>query len=269
MLHKALVKVSLKEPRGRFLEMAGLLKYFGTKDLILVHVVNGNGGRGRAGKELDELAGAVRELGFEVETRLAGGHVATRIIETAHEVRADFVCVYWMPKNALRQILLGSIDLDILRMSDLPVFVHNRGWLGDIPDQLESVLYATDFTAVDAGVIPYLSSKEFRAEKLHILHVGERAPDPQAERARREKARNNLARLAEECRGAYNEIETLEVVGRGRKEIVRRAKALDVDLIVIGKSSIPNPFDNVLGSTAETVTRRAGRSVFIVPGGVY
>jgi nucleotide-binding universal stress UspA family protein len=39
-----------------------------------------------------------------------------------------------------------------------------------------------------------------------------------------------------------------------------------VDLIVIGKSDNPDPLENLLGSTAEAVAKKARRSVFIVPG---
>mgnify|MGYP006290394747 FL=1 len=267
MLEKALIKVSLREPIGKFQEMAALLKGVGTKKLFLVHVQTSHHKKAQqqVASQLEELAKKVQELGFEVQTYIKEGHVPSRVIDTAREVKADYICIYWLRKGIIKQALWGSIDSDILRMSDKPVFVYNRGYLGLRSTELESVLYATDFKYTDNKVMPYLLNKNFQAESLFLLHVGERAPDPYTEKKRKEKAKENLQRLASECMHAYDQIQTLDVVGRIKSQIIWQAKKNKADLIVIGKTDSPNPFKKLMGSTAEVIPNKAKCSVFIIP----
>ena len=266
MLESALVKVSLKEPVAKFQEMAALLKGFGTKKIFLVHVQTSHQKKKEdvVVSKLEELAQKVREQGFEVQTYVKEGHVASRIIDTARELNADYICIYWLPKGIIKQALWGSIDSDILRMSNNPIFVYNRGYLGLRNTEVENVLYATDFKYTDSKVMPYLLNKNFQAESLFLLHVGERAPDPHTEKKRQERAHENLQRLASECTHAYDKVQTLDVVGRINTQIIRQAKKNKVDLIVIGKTDSPNPFKKLMGSTAEVIPNKAKRSVFIV-----
>lgn len=268
MLRKAAVKVGLSEPRPKFLEMINFLKYFGTQSIQLVHVMTGTAQarHDQVSGQMDALAAEVKALGYGAEAVIKHGHAATQIIDAAHQQNADYICIFWMPKNAFSQAIMGSIDLDILRMSDVPVFVHNRSLLGGAPGDFRTVLYATNFKATDALVMPYLKNKDFHAEKLIILHVGDRAPDPYAEQKRKEKVQTAMDRLALESEESFTEIETLDMVGSSRNGILKMAGAFDVDVIVLGKSDNPDPLENLLGSTAETVARKARRSVFIVTG---
>jgi len=266
MLQSVAVKVSLKEPRARFLEMMRLLQSFGTRRAYLVHVATGNDGRQeKARQKMAQLGEQVRELGFEAAALVKAGHPPTQVVWTARELGVDYLALYWLPKALLVQALMGSIDADILRMSDLPVFVYNRGYMS-ASTRLERVLYATDFQTTDSRVMPYLINKEFQAKQLFLLHVGERAPDPETEHRRQRCVQENLERLAAECGEAYEQVTPLQVVGRRRKQILRQAYLNQVDLIVIGKADKPGSLKNVLGSTAEALPDRSKRSVFIVPG---
>jgi nucleotide-binding universal stress UspA family protein len=265
MLATAMVKVSLKEPEAGFLEMTESLKGFGTRELFLVHVRHeGTKGEQKAVEAMRALNDKVREQGFDSEFIVRSGHVPTRIAEMAQELAVHYTAIYWRPRNAFRQALLGSIDGDILRLSDSPVFIYNRRLLRP-STTLERVLYATDFRATDRAVLPYLKDRDFAAETLYLLHVGERAPDPHTEARRRERAEKNLARLAAECAHAYDNVETIEVVGRVRGQILRHARLHKTDLIVVGKADKPGPLQQLVGGTARTLPRKARCSVFIIP----
>lgn len=266
MLQNVAVKVSLKEPRSRFLDMMTLLKSFGTNRAYLLHVTSGaDGKQEKARRKLAQLAEQVRELGFEAAALVKDGHPPTQTVWTARELGVDYLSIYWLSKAVLVQALMGSIDADILRMSDLPVFVYNRGYM-NASTRLERVLYATDFKSTDSKVMPYLVNKELQARELVLLHVGQRAPDPETEHRRQHCVQENLERLATECSEAYDTVRTLQVVGRRRKQILRQAYLNRVDLIVVGKADKPSGLKNFLGSTAEALPDKANRSVFIVPG---
>jgi nucleotide-binding universal stress UspA family protein len=267
MLHTALVKVSLKEPPGRVAEMLAALRSFGTQAVHLVHVRPAVS-RVFPEKKRSRLA-VLREkaeaLGLVAEVHILHGHVATRVLQAAWQLDADFIAIAWVHKAVLRQALLGSIDGDIVRMSDSPVFIFKRRFLGRTK-RLDSVLYATGFQATDRKVMPYLKDTGFQARALYMLHVGDRAPDPATDKARREKVLDNLSRLANDCAHAYESVETLEVVGSVRRTIVRTARTTGVDLVIVGKVDHPDMVKKLTGSVADQLPHRAPCSVFIIPG---
>ena len=268
MLNAAAIKVSLEEPQEKLLAMANFMKGLGTRRIKLLHVHAEMKDRERAQVEatLGSMAAALEADGLEVEVHLRQGQPALEVSRAVRELEVDYLSLYWMPKGTLHNLLLGSIDSDILRMTDLPVFVYDRGWFNDDLQSVQSALYATDFQLTDQRVLPYLRSHHFQAQTLYLLHAGERAPDPQTERLRQEQVEENLQRLADACRESYEEVHLLQVVGHPQKEIVRQAKRLKVDLILIGKSDKPNPMAQLMGSNAEVIPRQARCSVFIIPG---
>ena len=267
MLNRSAVKVSLEEPRKKFLEMIAFLRNFGTRAVHLVHVAPGGSAKHlqKARDQLGEIGREVAEFGFEVQTHFSKGHAPSAFIGVAESQEVDYVSIFWVPKPVLRNALLGSIDADILRLSNLPVFIHNTKLFQSVV-ALESVLYATDFTYTDCAVMPYLVDSRFKAQKLYLLHVGDRAPDPATENRRKQQVLENLERLARECSHAYEEVEVIETIGLARREIVKQAAAHNVDLIVAGKSQDVSPVGQIIGSTAEILPHRAKCSVFIIPG---
>ncbi len=267
MLKTALVKVSLKEPPVRVAEMVAALRSFGTQEVHLVHV-RASGGltfpeKKRA--QLERFREQAEALGLAAEVHILDGHAPTRILQAAWQLDADYIAIVWVHKAVLRQALLGSIDGDIVRMSDSPVFIFKQRFPGRT-ESLDSVLYATDFQATDARVLPYLKNRGFQARALYMLHVGERAPDPATDKARREEVLANLRRLANECAHAYENVETLEALGPVGRTIVKTARATRVDLVIVGKVDNPDMFKKLVGSVADQLPQRAPCSVFIIPG---
>jgi nucleotide-binding universal stress UspA family protein len=94
--------------------------------------------------------------------------------------------------------------------------------------------------------------------------VRERAPDPNAERRRREFCDLNLDRLAEELGDSYDEVSKQQVVGSARKTIPRVARRENAGLVVVGKSDKAGGLSAVMGSVAEEISKSAPCSVFIV-----
>jgi len=267
MLKTAVVKVSLKEGPGRMVEMVAALRSFGTQEVHLVHV-RSSAGRAfpeRKRLQLERVREKAEALGLAAEVHILEGHAPTRILQAAWQLDADYIAIAWVHKAVLRQALLGSIDGDIVRMSDSPVFIFKHRFLGRT-ESLDSVLYATDFQATDSRVMPYLKNKEFQARAMYMLHVGERAPDPATEKTRREEVLANLTRLANECAHAYESVETLEAVGPVGRTIIKTAKVTGVDLVIVGKVDTPDMFKKLIGSVADQLPHRASCSVFIIPG---
>lgn len=266
MLKTAVVKVSFKEPAGRVLKMIHAMRSLGTAEVHLVHVRSSGGGVLAEGKRvfLEDLRQQAADMGLQADLHTFWGHPPSRVIQAAWHLDVDYIAIPWVQKPVLQQALMGSIDEDIVRMSDAPVFIY-KGSLFSQAESLDSVLYATDFKGSDSQVMPYLRDKDFQARTLYILHVGDRAPDPVADKQRRDKVMEQLRELAGQCMQAYEEVVPLEVLGRARTRIIKKAKVLGVDLIVVGKGGRPDMLKSFLGSTAEYLPHKSHCSVFIIP----
>lgn len=249
------------------MEMIEFIKGYGTKEVHLLHVRTKTNYREReeAENKLAELEAEIEACGLKASSHIRNGSAPSATIDLAKELKADYLAIFWKPKALLRNALLGNIDSDILRMSNLPVFIYNPKLFKPVV-KLESVLYATDFKYTDAVIMPYLINSRFKANTLTLLHVGDRAPDPMTDEARKDKARDNLQRLADECAHAYDQVEVIETIGRVSKQIVTQAKAKKADLIVVGKSENPDAVTRLIGSTAEILPHKAPCSVFVIPG---
>lgn len=74
MLQKAAIKVNLREPRSKFLEMLETLKILGTSTLYLVHIDNGSESGFLSKKErIEKLAEEVRNLDSKLPPSLSAG----------------------------------------------------------------------------------------------------------------------------------------------------------------------------------------------------
>jgi nucleotide-binding universal stress UspA family protein len=267
MFEHALFPLNFTETTSRIEEMLAYLSLFGTRKITFLHVVEfGVAAAGRAEKRLWRVSEQAAERGFESRVLVRNGSAANEIVRVSEEEEeeADFIVFSWKPKSWIQRSILGSTTRDVIRLADLPVFVHKHN--RPAPDEEGmTVLYATDFKATDADVGPYLSSPGLSGHRLRLMHVGERAPDPAAERARLIDVESNLARLAGEFSGNFDETAETATVGNPRREIVREARRIGADVVIVGKSDAPAGLGAVLGSTAEELPHTARCSVLIIP----
>lgn len=265
MFETALFPLNFNETESRIEEMLAFLGHFGTRHVYLLHVVEfGVAAAGRAERHLRRIEKTVREKGLEPRVLVRNGSAANEIVRAAEEEEADYICFTWKRKSWIQRSILGSTTKDVIRLSDKPVFVQKRGRPVPEPGRM-SVLYATDFQATDANVSPYLRFSGLAAKQLWLIHVGERAPDPQAEANRTALVQDNLERLANEFSENFEQCDIISTVGNPRREVVREARRLGADLIVLGKADVRGTLGAVLGSTAEEMPHSAKSSVLIIP----
>ena len=265
MWEHALIPVNVHRRLDDTLTMTTFLENFATSHVTLVHVDSAPEHH-KTIDALNVLRQQLADAGLETDIVLRRGHVATAVVEAAHTSGSDFICIPWRRKGMLKRGLLGSITTDIIRMADIPVFVYKKHGSDIDGNRLHRVLYATEFARTDNRVMPYLTSHGIKATHLTLLHVGQRAPDPVAEQARRVRVNKNLNRLTDSCRSSFTHIDQVEVIGSPKRQIVRHARRLNTDLIIIGTFDSENPLEQVLGSTAEGMTHAAPCSVLTIPG---
>lgn len=277
MLTTALVPISFRESRTALAALARELKIMGTREVKLLHSASGPASSSEAlTAKLEDRAPIFQESGIAVETVLRKGSPALELSRAARDLDTDYIALSWKRKSWLQRTLIGSTTQDTIRLSDRPIYIRKgamrgaaasligatRSDQGAAEDSLV-VVYATDFGSTDAAVIPFLHRPNIPIDRLILLHVGPRAPDPLAEGRRLDAAEANLKRLASEC--DVPAVGIRNVAGTPKQKIALEAGRLGARLVVLGKSDTPGRFAGVLGSTAQALAFHSRASVLIVP----
>lgn len=263
MLSSFVFPVQGHTPYSLLVAMAREVQSMQPQHIYLLHVGSPSAQQVRRLQRLEE---GMQELGLPVEFMQKSGHVATEVVATA-KATDSVICFARQPRNPVRKALAGSVVSDVLRMSEQPVLIHKRNLSLTDDSRIRTVMYATDFKYKDSACIRYIKQQHLPAQNLVLLHVGERAPDPEAEKRRYQTVVANLERLASECRDSYEHIEQLEVVGLGvDRQIIRQARRHNVDLLMLGCRLVGSGFFNrFVGSTAQSLQYRAPCSLLIIP----
>ncbi|MFO7749942.1 MAG: universal stress protein [Desulfobacteraceae bacterium] len=265
MLENVLFPVKCSESLNRLTDMAEFLKIFNTKTISILCVGSAKGKKQKT--FVEELETAVLNLGFQVDVTIRTGSVVDEIINVAAEKNTSFICFAYKGKSPLKRALFGDVTTDVIRLSDIPVFVYKGPPLFKKSQPATRVMYTTGLSDTDIKILNYLKSKELKADELLLFHAGHRAPDPRSEAERIEKVQERLSLLEQKCQGSFSRIEKKDAVGSSvTNAIVSQAKKGDVDFIVLGKSDKYTPFQMMAGSTAETLPRKAKCPVLIIPG---
>lgn len=266
MFESALVPVSFREPVERIEALTAFLGNFGTRTVVLVHVVSSGLERGgQARRRLETIADRVASQNHRAECVVRTGSPALEICTVARERGMQYICIPWKRKDFLKRSVLGSTSQDVARLTDVPLFVHKHRSTGREDGRLDNVLYSTTFDPSQDRVVPFLRYERLNARNLIVLHVGWRAPDPSTERARRETIAHQLNKLKTACESCFESVTSITAVGNPKRRILQTARRNDADLIVLGKHEQGRALDRMLGSTAERIIHKAKASVLIVP----
>ncbi|KLK88786.1 universal stress protein UspA [Methanoculleus sediminis] len=268
MFEKTLIPVAYGERPEEVRKVGTILKSLGAGSVCLYHVNEpGSFFRGADLSWLTLLAEALEETGLAVEVKTGEGHIASAIAETALLEGVDGIYMKAKRRWHIETMLLGSVSRDLLRLADVPVFVHKvRPRLPDDgaePDHSDlAVLYATDLDEASARPLPYVM--EFRGAWCHVLHVRGRMADPLAERVRREAVDEQLNAVAEELRPYFGRVTAEQRIGNPAAQVLHVSDRIEADVVVLGRKS-PAFLSAPMGDTAERIVTGSSASIFLVP----
>jgi nucleotide-binding universal stress UspA family protein len=266
MLKRVLIPVSFHEKPEKIDGMCALLRSIGTTQAVLLHVGSNNRGAGKQNRRrLEKIAARVQEAGLETEEIVRPGSVQIVVVRTAEERGVDFIAFAFRRRSILQRAILGSTVKDVIRQSDLPVFVYKERTRWMSPDEKFRAMYATSLQFGDDIILSYIRDKQFKADEIVFLHVGRRAPDPWVERKRQEEVEEKLRELRRNCGLGEEDSRHIAVLGSARRQIVKVARRIPADLMLLGKADTVIGMGQVLGSTTEEVSYNVGCSVLIIP----
>ena len=278
MFSTALLPVSFRESMSRIHAMLTFLHNFDTERVVFLHVSSGpvtagterklQAFRDQAARDLAETraaagAEATQMQELVLDARVHSGSPAFEIAVTAREEGADFIYFPWKRKSWIQQTLIGSTTRDVIRLSNLPIFVSKQRGVKS-PEEPFRVLYPTNFQSTDRYVIPYLRYPGLAADDLILLNAHDRAPDPTAESRQKQWCTENLSRLTEEVKDNFTEVEPVSMTGSPRRVVPRMVRRNSVDLVILGKSDQESALTAMMGSVAEEIAKSTPCSVFVV-----
>ncbi len=211
--------------------------------------------RRRASQALARLSVPLRDSGVPIEMRLLEGEPWRVIVGEAGGLPADLLVIGTHGRGGFEHLLLGSVAEKVLRRAPCPVLTVGRA--ASAGPGFRRILCALDLTGASqdtVGTALFLAHEHAeRLTLLHVLEAGEAAT-----------ARAGLAAAAPQGVRPLCPLEERVEVGKPWHVIVRVARELDADLIVMGFHSQGSTSRLLFGSTVNQVVRRAGCPVLVV-----
>ena len=146
MFEKILYPTDFSDASSKALAYLKQLKEAGTKKITVLHVINESEithlfrhaeplitPQGvikeieqNASKEIGDVAAELRDIGFEVKTRIETGMPFKEILRVEEEEDVSALVVGSHGKSNIKEMLLGSVSEKVIRKSSKPVLVVRR-----------------------------------------------------------------------------------------------------------------------------------------------
>lgn len=265
MLKKILQPLDLHESLAEVKIRSSFIDRFGGEEIVLIHVMNpGLGDKAMVQSRLAQLVDELGQVGIPARSVVTQGHVASEITRAAMELATDVIYLPASRKNILVSSLLGSTTEDVIRLSDIPVFIHKQRPELVHTEQVRHLVFATDFRKAASRGWLYVRMLGAFVSKLTILHVGERASDPDTEQLRRENVETMLNELQAKFSDDFQEIALVSRIGSPARHIIDVVEQVRADLVILGRLNEPFPA-KLLGTTCSRVTSGVSSSVLLIP----
>jgi nucleotide-binding universal stress UspA family protein len=215
----------------------------------------------QASADLDAFLAAELQ-GINVRRTVIEGEPAGKIVEFAHQERADVIIMPTHGYGPFRRFILGSNTAKVLHDADCPVWtgVHLEQAPPAAADSLRSVLCAVDLGAQSSKTLCWAAmlAREFGA-RLTVIHVtaaeADLGDDSEVNWRTdvREYAERELLRLE---RFVNVEAELIIEAGEPANVICSAAQRFEADVLVIGRGSAAGVFGR-LRTNAYAIIRQS------------
>jgi nucleotide-binding universal stress UspA family protein len=214
-------------------------------DVKLVHVTGTDPLSMKRGREyLESLRERAREILPFAEGVLLSGEPAFEILKYAVVEHADIIALTTRGASPIRRVLFGSTAIDLMRGSQIPLFIARPAWPAR---SLRRVLTALDASRTAKGVLPMVAdlARGAGAAVVLVRILPDQGPG--------EAARSSLERAAKSLAKKSVRVETVLSPGDPAKGILTAAREKDVDLIALGTHGRRGTDRFFFGSVAESV----------------
>jgi nucleotide-binding universal stress UspA family protein len=226
-----------------------------------------------------QIAAALHEWAAELDLHesrvseaVAVGAPPARIVEHASATRADLIVLGTHGRSGVQQFLLGSTAERVVSLASCPVLTippraHEPPSASHV--QFKRILCAVDFSPASLRAFQHgVSLAQENDGRLTLLHAFETLTESEAHasahfrvaeyvRTRKGELREQLQALVTTDARAWCEAEALVELGLAAPTILRVARDIGADLIVMGAQGHSGLGLRLFGSATQTVVRRA------------
>lgn len=249
---------------------------YGITEIDLVTVTSPNVTTGMVGGDVPDRTkralarqqALLEDEGFVVRTHVVRGTPHRRINGLAERVDAGLIVVGSRGQSPLEERLIGSTARNVARTATRPVLVQR---IVEADDALavanehlfQRILYATDFSDNARVAFEQFDHLAGATREATLLHVAppERRPEDEAIA----DAEGRLDDLAGKLADLDIEVSTMVREGETVAEILAAEDAVDPTAILVGSRGQSRIRRLLLGSTSESLVKRADSNVLLVP----
>ena len=222
--------------------------------------------RDRCEAAAESIATRARDAGCDADTLVRSGRPASEILAAADEADTDLIVVGTYGRTGLKQVLLGSVALEVIRDAHRPVLSVGPDVDWDEERAIDDILLATDgWTGSVAATDEALSLAEAVDADLHTLYAVDVNPEsPKLQESIEEHGEQTTRAVAD--RAAERGVEATQTIDYGPPSEIILEYAADkpIDLLVMGTESKSNLERLVVGSVSQRVVPNATVPVMTV-----
>ncbi|GEM_PF-320395 len=199
------------------------------------------------------------EAGCDADSIVREGRPATEILAAADEIDADLLVLGTQGRTGLKQVLLGSVALEVIREARQPVLSVSPAATWDTDRSIDDILLATDgWTGSEAATEHAISLADACDATLHALYAVDVSPDPPEHQDAFEEHGEQTTR-AVATRAEERGVNTTRTVASGpaAEVVLDHADDKPIDLLVMGTESKTNLERLVIGSVSQRVVPNA------------
>lgn len=240
----------------------------GIKEVVLVHVLNepdadanDSEGRRSALEQLEDLKGQLEEKGFVVQTFLRWGDPAIEINTMAAEEKVDFVLLSSLPRHYIKRAFLGSVSLQLAKISSCPVVMVKKESPiedGKFLNPFKKALIPTDFSLASLVALDVIKTMRNFVDEVVFVHV-------LANKKEKSHAEVALTELVEELKVFGIKAIYYIVKGSSAKGIIKTAQEVEASIVLLPKTGAGVVKSMLVGSTAQKVAVELEVPVVVIP----
>lgn len=297
MYEKILYPIKFEEFSTEILKCLLNFKKVGTKEIVLIHVVNilkipmekyagydvdfTKTLMEIADKKMEKAIKLISEAGLSSKKFISVGIPYREILKVAEQEKVSLIVSGRQRKSLLGEIFIGSNTDKIIRYGRFPVYVpkYPACFGGEISaceryceNPFTKILYPTDWSDCAESAIKYITGLKNLIEEIVVAHImDEKSMKLQSvekfkefERIDNEKLESLKLKLEKEG----FKVKTYLTVGKPSVEIINLAKQEDVTCIVMGVRGKGLMEGILWGSVSRNVVEYSDRPVLVIKGKV-
>jgi len=273
VLHPTDLSVHFTQTLGRLIS----LKSVGMTDARLLHLTGYEGGpealsereRARLGRDLSLRVDEMVRAGVRADFEIKIGVGSEQVVASAKGFDATLIFLGPHVHGFFKDLLVGSVEDELIRHSKLPLLLEGPEGHGKVPDGglLDRVVVPVDFTETTKAMLDeLLRLAPLGLKRVALVHVVEGHGEASAKHMEKvREAEDRLGALAEETRRAGVDVYAHVHTGHPAEEILKAGAEERATLMLMCAGAGRRTLARLLGRTAERVVHGSSWPTLFFP----